>query len=274
MKKTIFSLFAVVVLIIGLTGVASVYGEPGISVGVVLTDTIDADGKPGPPKSSFQVGEKIFVVLSVDNMPPEGEEGADEITPAGFRERKFFLMLQFTGPDGELITADNLTGDDSPPPLSIPLLIEEPGEDPIPVMIQGEEVEVVENGWAILVDPFNAHDFYNLKVPGNYSVRAAVPLRTYPDFQIIRGKKIAELVDKNFEGFIASKSVPFKIEAIVGDYDFDGDVDRNDLNKILSYRNQPASVCPACDLDGDGTITVLDARQLIVMCTRPRCATE
>ena len=61
---------------------------------------------------------------------------------------------------------------------------------------------------------------------------------------------------------------------IPGDFDADGDVDRDDLNIILSNRNQPASVYPECDLDGDGMITVLDARKCVLMCTRPRCATE
>jgi len=265
MKKTIFSLSAAVLFIICL--IPSVYGDPGISVGVVLTDTA------GNLKDNFQAEEEIIVVLSLDNIPEEGEFGADVITSAGFRKRKFFLMLQFTGPDGQLITAANLTGDDSPPPLSIPLIINNQ-----PVMLQAEKVEVVEKGWAIKVDPFNARDFYNLKVPGNYAVRAAVPLRTYPTFQTIGAKKIAELDDKDFEGFIVSKTVPFKIEevlAVAGDYDGDGDVDRDDLNILLAARNTPASgPDDPMDLDDDGMITGLDARKLVLMCTRPRCATE
>jgi len=65
-----------------------------------------------------------------------------------------------------------------------------------------------------------------------------------------------------------------QITSPVGDLDNDGDVDQNDLNILLTYRNQPASACPECDIDGDGVITVLDARKLVLLCTRPRCATE
>jgi len=68
--------------------------------------------------------------------------------------------------------------------------------------------------------------------------------------------------------------VEIKAISIQGDLDNDGDVDQDDLNILLTYRNQPAGVCPECDIDGDGVITVLDARKLVLLCTRPRCATE
>ena len=57
--------------------------------------------------------------------------------------------------------------------------------------------------------------------------------------------------------------------------DLDGDVNRNDLNIILAARNTPADgPDDPRDLDGDGMITALDARKLVLMCTRPRCACE
>lgn len=56
-----------------------------------------------------------------------------------------------------------------------------------------------------------------------------------------------------------------------GDLDQNGIVDRDDIDVIKTYRNQPATACPDCDIDGDGTITVLDARKLILLCTCSRC---
>jgi len=60
-------------------------------------------------------------------------------------------------------------------------------------------------------------------------------------------------------------------ETLLGDFNGDGIVCRDDLNILMEYRNQPASIFPKGDLDNDGMITVLDARKLVLLCTNPRC---
>jgi len=81
-------------------------------------------------------------------------------------------------------------------------------------------------------------------------------------------------IDVNNDGQADYQLRPDSVTGVTGDLDHDGDIDRNDLNIILSYRNQEAGQCPECDLDNDGVITVLDARKLVLMCTRPRCEVE
>jgi hypothetical protein len=55
------------------------------------------------------------------------------------------------------------------------------------------------------------------------------------------------------------------------DLDADCDVDIDDVRTLLRFRNQPAASCSQFDLDGDGTITVLDARRAVLACDRARC---
>lgn len=60
-----------------------------------------------------------------------------------------------------------------------------------------------------------------------------------------------------------------------GDVDLDGDVSKSDLNLVLAARNTPAGgPNDLRDLNGDGTIDVLDARKLTTLCTRPLCAVQ
>jgi VCBS repeat-containing protein len=61
-------------------------------------------------------------------------------------------------------------------------------------------------------------------------------------------------------------------EPALGDLNGDTVVDMDDLNIILAARNTPADgPDDPRDLDGDGMITALDARKLVLLCTCPRC---
>ena len=61
-------------------------------------------------------------------------------------------------------------------------------------------------------------------------------------------------------------------EAAVCDVDTDGDVDRQDISLILSARDTPADGSrDSRDPDGDGNITVFDARTCIRRCNLPDC---
>jgi hypothetical protein len=109
---------------------------------------------------------------------------------------------------------------------------------------------------------------------GNYTVIAKYS-ENYKDSAITSSD--TGWVDASCSGVI-EKEIAYGEEEpqpVPGDLDGDGDVDMNDLNNIMAARNTPATgPDDPRDLDGDGMITGLDARKLVLMCTRPRCATE
>jgi hypothetical protein len=55
------------------------------------------------------------------------------------------------------------------------------------------------------------------------------------------------------------------------DVNFDGQVDIADINLILEARDTPAGLHDLRDADGDGRITVNDARICVNHCTHPNC---
>jgi VCBS repeat-containing protein len=108
---------------------------------------------------------------------------------------------------------------------------------------------------ADLYDPGKVNPCFRPDVPGTYVVQLTVT-----DEHGLSGEPVTVTITAT-EGE----------EPALGDLNGDNVVDMADLNIILSHRNQPADVCPECDLDGDGMITALDARKLVLLCTCPRC---
>jgi peptidase C13-like protein len=54
------------------------------------------------------------------------------------------------------------------------------------------------------------------------------------------------------------------------DINMDGKIDRSDLQLVLQGLGRAVSVDPR-DIDGDGKITVVDARQCVLRCSHPNC---
>lgn len=103
----------------------------------------------------------------------------------------------------------------------------------------------------------------------NYGFRRVVPVDLDGDETLFLGTSNPFT---GVEGGGCEVWANLKDSAPDGDINGDGIIDRSDVNIINTYRNQPASVYPECDIDGNGTITILDSRKLVTMCTYPKCA--
>lgn len=122
-------------------------------------------------------------------------------------------------------------------------------------------------------DEKGAHIAYSATFNGEQDVYY---LNVYPD---CNNNAISDVTDINQHSSqdIGGNHIPDECEltVMVGDLDADNDVDRDDVKIILASKNQPASgVDDPKDLNADGMITVRDARQLMQLCTRRRCATQ
>jgi Nidogen-like/Thrombospondin type 3 repeat len=112
----------------------------------------------------------------------------------------------------------------------------------------------------------------DFRVRSGLTTSAAALAASLVDSQVELGLVPPDQADELINAVLRQTRPP-----LVGDLDRDGDVDLDDLNILLAERNTPVvdSTCGvSCDLDGDGMITALDARKLVELCTRPRCAMQ
>lgn len=229
-------------------------------------------------KTRYTPGERIKLALTVENSSTPRI-----ITTKEFSVLPYYLFMRFIAPDGKGIVAKALTtivSDEPPPPRALVV-----GEE----ILQVEEIEALagrqhSQPFARTVTLPDVRAFYPLALNGHYTVQARIPVRTYPDregvVRTVAGVAFATLGAAHPNTcVIESNVVNFSIRARVttGDLDGDQDVDSADIDMLLLDRDKTTreSVCgTACDLDGDGRITMLDARRLVALCTRPGCATS
>jgi hypothetical protein len=203
MKRILLSL---VINLMVITGLAVADGTaqqtpPSINVSLAFSGSLLQD------RLLYLMGDRIQVVLTLHNM------GGQEITSKGFSALPFHLFLTFTDPDGKGIIANELlseTGDDAPPPPVIPV------GDQLP---QVEPVERLPGNWILSTTLPNAHAYYTLSKPGNYSVKATIRIRTYLGIDhTVDGVDYSEITRQKWENPLESNTVHFTLLA-----DADGD---------------------------------------------------
>jgi len=200
-------------------------------------------------------GNWIMEIIAVD-VPPEGEEYTTvvemetNLTLSLLTDKNVYNLNEWVN------LLANLMNNDIPViGASVTAEIERPdgSVDNIILYDDGAHNDIEAN------DGNYANVYTNITISGNYDISA-----------LATGRINGEQFERS-----AFTSIEIKAPAIPGDLDNDGDVDRDDLNIILAARNTPASgPDDPRDLDGDGMITALDARKLVTLCTRPRCACE
>jgi len=192
---------------------------------------------PGGVLEVFIDGSPVFLTYSDDNVG-KGWQDSDWIDVSSLSGQRVELTFRLSNPDDQMQGVVNL--DDIIFAQIVPAIDSDEdgfvdGEDNCPVNDNLDQLDADEDGIGDACD--NCPDTPN-----------------------------KDQTDSNGNG------IGDICEYVPGDLNNDGIVDRLDIMIINSHRNQPTDVCPDCDIDGNGTITVLDARKLMMMCTYPRCA--
>lgn len=148
-------------------------------------------------------------------------------------------------------------------------------------IIEGQVAVASGNVEGVVVDLFfigkvastvtDADGYYHFEnvAKGNYRVHVIPPEPQYPNFYLadVQLQQVSVRAE-------TTSVVDFVLKTMDMNLNGDEDIDQEDIMIINYLRGEDASVCPNCDMDGDGTITGLDARKAVVQCTRPGCAVE
>lgn len=215
MKKKILLFIVISLILIGgiTTSDAVTQNPPTIQVSLAFVKS------PLTGKVSYLLNplEPIPMRLSLTNLGP-----ADILTSQGFSALPFHLLLTFIDPDGKGITSKDLestTSGEPPPPPIIPVNIQGTIQ-----LLQVEPVERLQGGqnpWTLVIDIPDAHAYYSLTKAGRYSVKAIIPMRTYPfpiDYSTPSGD-YKQIDSFNWADTLKSNPVDF---SLIADADGDG----------------------------------------------------
>jgi hypothetical protein len=171
---------------------------PELSVAIALNKPVYQFNTPGDP---------IQVTLALKNI-----SGREVLISRGFTDEPFHLLLTFVSPQGTAIIATDVgqTGGEGPPPHT--LLVD--GQ-----LVQVDPVDILPPTFLLTVTIPDARAFYAVSAPGEYTVSASIPLRTYlAIFKSVEGIPYAQLEATSFQGAMTSNTVAFIVET-----DADGD---------------------------------------------------